>query len=812
LSCFAACVLLLAFAVFLHGTVVDRSGGAVPGAVVRAAGSVTQAGIDGAFRIPAARPGHYNVEVEHPQFKTSRVRMRTGVPATVTLELADLQQQVTVDAEAAPPLEENRDTIRLDREILDALPTLDNDPILAAERFLDGASMGAGGASLVVDGMETDTLGVSPSAIQEIRINRNPYSAEYSRPGRGRIEVITRQDAPEFHGALNFRIRDHRLDARNAFADTRPPQQRRGFEGHLTGPLTRKTGFLLSFERDEDDQFSVVYARTPEGLVSETVANPQRETEFSARISRQWSDAHSSSLRFELERESEAASGAGGFTLPEAAADETGSERGVYLSHQSVLSPAWLLQARGRLEFGRSRLQSRRPGVPQVVVLDSFTAGGAQVDVREEETGAEWSAVASATVGRHIFKFGTAARGAGRNHYANRSNREGTLFYSSIGDYLADRPFSLVRQTGDGSVSFSNPYAAVFAQADLRVRPSVSLGLGLREEVSFRPADRNNLAPRLSMAFAPGRDRRTVIRAGTGFFYDRMWTGQVRDALLLDGLRLREFVCPGAVCQGAQQPSTIARFARDLELPRLIHYSIGVERQIARRTTVTITYSGIRGRNLFRARDLNAPVGGIRPDPSAGFIRQIESSAGMNAHSLELSVRGQLSRYFQGGARYVLGRAYNDTGGADTLPANSLDLSGEWSRADFDRRHRFDWYGTARLGNWFRLGVSLELESGRPYNVTTGRDDNGDGVARDRPAGVRRNSRNGPGQATLDLRWSRDFALGAEREITFAADAFNIFNQVNYTGYIGNLSSPFFGLPVSAGSARRIQLSARFRF
>jgi hypothetical protein len=804
-------MLLLAMAVLLRGTVVDSSGAAVPGAAVRAGDLQTRTEIDGGFRIRAQHAGAIQIEVSHPQFKTARVKARTDVPVVVTLEVAELQQQITVDAEAAP-LAENLNTVELNREVLDALPTLDNDPILAAERFLDGASVAASGTSLVVDGMETDTVGVSPSAIQEIRINRNPYSAEYARPGRGRIEVVTKQAAPAFHGALNFRIRDHRLDARNAFAGARPPQQRRGFEGHLTGPLGAKTGFLLSFERDEDDQFPVIYARTPDGVIRETISNPRREAEVSARLFHRWSETQSSSVRFELERESELASGAGGFTLPEAAADESGAERGIYLSHQGVFSETWLLQAQARIEFEDARVLSRQPGVPQVVVLDAFTGGGAQADAREEEAGAEWNVVASATVGRHIFKFGTAALGVGSRRYADRSNRQGTLFYSSIEDYLANRPFSLVRQEGYGAVAYSNPFAAAFVQADLRLHSALSMGFGVREELSFHPADRINLAPRLSLAFAPGRDRRTVIRAGGGLFYDRTDSSAVRDVLLLDGSRLREFVCPEAVCRGTHEPSTMVRFAQELELPRLVHYSVGVERQIARRTILTLTYSGIRGRNLFRARDLNAPVSGVRPDPLAGFIRQIESSGGMNAHALELSLRGNLTRHFQGGARYVFGRAYNDTGGPGVLPANSLDLSGEWSRADFDRRHRLDWFGTASVRDWFRVGMSLELESGRPYTITTGRDDNVDGIARDRPPGVLRNSKNGPGQAILDIRWSRDFPLGGEREFTIAADTFNVFNRVNYSGYVGNLSSPFFSRPVSARSARRMQISARFQF
>lgn len=70
--------------------------------------------------------------------------------------------------------------------------------------FLDPASMGAGGTQLIVNGMEVNNVGVTPSAIQEVRINQNPYSAEFARPGRGRLEIITRATASEYHGTFNF--------------------------------------------------------------------------------------------------------------------------------------------------------------------------------------------------------------------------------------------------------------------------------------------------------------------------------------------------------------------------------------------------------------------------------------------------------------------------------------------------------------------------------------------------------------------------------------------------------------------------------
>src|SRR6266702_6659894 len=120
-------------------------------------------------------------------------------------------------------------------------------------------------------------------------------------------------------------------------------------------------------------------------------------------------------------------------------------------------------------------------------------------------------------------------------------------------------------------------------------------------------------------------------------------------------------------------------------------------------------------------------------------------------------------------------------------------------------------------GRLFNLGVALQAESGRPYSLTTGRDDNHDGLAIDRPDGVRRNSLESPGYLGLDLRWSKDFVLDAAKKekspkITAAIDAFNVTNRVNYSGYIGNLTSPFFGRAIASRPARRLQLSMRFVF
>jgi hypothetical protein len=115
-----------------------------------------------------------------------------------------------------------------------------------------------------------------------------------------------------------------------------------------------------------------------------------------------------------------------------------------------------------------------------------------------------------------------------------------------------------------------------------------------------------------------------------------------------------------------------------------------------------------------------------------------------------------------------------------------------------------------------QAGFVFSAGTGGPYNLITGRDENRDGIANDRPEGAPRNSLHGPGWARLDLRLAKEFPLSGRNgdgpRIAATVDAFNVLNRVNYAGYVGNLSSPFFGTPVSAQPARRVQLGLRFSF
>ena len=826
----------------ISGTVQDPSGARVAGVKVTLRplpGGEARAGETdetGRFRFAAIAAGLYELRAEAQGFKASLVKVSVGtkppVPVRIVLSLADLKEQVTVNSGAAQlsiEADENMDTVRLDRKALDGLPILGNDIIGAASELLDSSALGAGGVTLVVDGMETSEKGVTASAIQEVRINQNPYSAEYARPGKGRIEVITKPGTREFHGNLNFLFRDSVFDARNAFAASRPNEQRRIFEGNITGPVGKsgKTSFVISANREEENLQSLVYALTPSGQVRSNFPQPQRQNEWNGKLTRQIGKRHTIAVRYEFQDRSIQGENAGGFNLPETAADYSDRQHHLYFNYRGVLTSRLVNEFSLRGGRHDAHTVSRLQGTPSVVVMDAFTSGGAQADQRSTENHVQFTDTTLYTRGKHLLKFGISVPDLSRRGISDHSNADGTFYFSSLADYSRGTPFSYTVQRGNGYLSLWQKELGLFVQDDFKLRPNLSLGFGLRYDRQNHLADRNNLAPRLSFAWAPAHDRKTVIRGGAGVFYDRTGSRAIADTLRFDGFHLLRMILenpgyPNPLSPGASlaaQPASIVRFAGDLRSPYDAQYGAGIERQLDKSLTLTATYTGIIGVKMFRSRDVNAPAPPLyegRPDPAIGVLQQIESAGRLASQSLEFGLRGSITRHFKGIVQYTTGSAWNNTGGISSLPANSQDLSGEWSHAPFDIRHRFNVMGVVRPEKFFNLGVHLGLNTGAPYSLTTGRDDNHDGFAIDRPAGSPRNSLRGPGAASLDLRWALKFPLARGGKDSPSAglvvDAFNVMNHVNYSSVVGNMSSPFFGKPVAARPARTLQLGLDLKF
>ncbi len=786
---------------------------------------------DGSFAFEHVRSGSYDVVVERDGFKpvTTHVVAGSRSPRAmrIKLEIANLKQEITVDADdlqVSADAGNNRDTTSLDSNALQDLPVFDNNYIGTISRFLDPSASGTGGTTLIIDGVQVSSVPLPASAIQEVRINQNPYSPEYLRPGRARIEIVLKPGASAYHGSVNSIFRDNRFNAREPFAAVKPQEQRRIVETSLAGPLGsgKTSSFLVTGSYQSESAEAIVFAVGPNGTIRDNVPNPQRTAVASARLAHQFGSRNTVSLRFESQDQYVRNQGVGGTTLRESARNFRHREDAFFYSHTTAFTPR-LVNEFGIL-FGKEYEPWRSVLVaPRIVVQDAFTAGGSQSDRLITEYHTAFHDAVSWTHRKHSLRMGVDSPDISRRGLVDQSNLLGTYTYSNIADLLQNRPISFVQQQGEGKVIFWEKVLSGFFLDDVRLRPNLTLSLAMRYDWQNYFHDRNNFSPRLAFAYSPAGHSKLVIRGGAGVFYDRTGANPIYDLLRYDGHHLQQFVVTygagGTAVASPVRPSVV-RLAPDVRIPYLIQFGTGVERQLSKKTTMTFTYTGNESIGNFRSRDLNAPLPpdyAVRSDSSYSVIRQIESSGRAQSHSLDVALRGNVTRFFNGLMQYTISRAYNDTNGINAFPANNYDLTGEWSRADTDQRHRFNLLGTLKAGRIINFGAGIQMNSGRPYTQTTGRDDFHSGNPIARPAGVTRNSLQGPGYAALDIRWSHDFRLAkpvheVAPTLTIAFDAFNVTNRVNYSGYIGNLASPLYGQPISAQPPRRLQLTSRFVF
>ncbi|HKW76194.1 MAG TPA: hypothetical protein VJN64_11770, partial [Terriglobales bacterium] len=427
--------------------------------------------------------------------------------------------------------------------------------------------------------------------------------------------------------------------------------------------------------------------------------------------------------------------------------------------------------------------------------------------------------------GANTWRFGGAFRPR-HFDFNDASNFGGTFTFSSLGSFSAGSPelFEIIQ--GNPKLSFSQNEAYGFLEDDVQIGSHTNLMAGLRYDWQQRIDDHNNFAPRLALGFSPGTGK-TVFRVGGGMFYDHMSDSVTERTLLLNGVNASEFILqnpafPTLSLVGVT-PS-IWSAAPQMQTPYLIQGSTSVEHGFGA-MKASVEYQFLRGIHLFRARDINTPLAGTgRPDPNLFLVRQAESTASSRSNSLSTSFQGRIAKPIKIKAQYTFSHSNDDTDGPLVLPADSRDLSGEWGRSLFDIRHRFTLAAVADLPKEFRVGTLFSAHSAPPFNITTGADSNGNGIVNDRPAGVTRNTGQGFGFTQLDLRLTKTlYILGQPKargdkstpdftRLELSLDAFNVFNQANFTDVIGVISSPRFGLPTAAFQPRTLQLSAKIIF
>jgi hypothetical protein len=745
----------------ISGTILDPSGAAIAGAEVILLSrdgkelSRTTTNKEGSFQFEKLPMGTYQLEAQASGFRDMKVELKLGAravsPLRVVLPIAAQNEVVNVTGRdvslvVTTEVSENQNANNLDRSALDRVPVFDQDYISMLSRFLDDSSIGTNGVSLIVNGIEANGPGVTPSAVQEVRINQNPYSARFARPGRARLEIITKGGTPTYHGSMNFLFRDAVFDARNTFAAGKPPEQRQFYEGSLTGPIgeSKKTSFLLSLEWDKDDSQAAVVATGANNVaINENVPQPMRHFFGSGRVFHDFNDKDHFWIGYSFEHQKNNNVGAGGNVLPEAATNTRFLEHEINVSYRHIFSPKWLNQLQFLVGHYDAPVFSLNEN-PQIVVSGFFTGGGAQADSRRTEYHFDGTEFLTYVNGKHQLLFGVDIPDISRRGMDDFTNMAGTYTFATLGDFQAGIPGTYLVQKGSGHVVFLERVVSGFIEDTIRLTPSFSVSVGARYYwQNYFHDDPNNVAPRFGFAWAPKKNGKTIFRGGAGEFYDRTGPRPIADLLHFNGVNLQRFILsnpqappflfsyPVTPAQLAGAPTGVVTLDPQLRIPYTIQYSVGIERQVTAKSTFSATYIGSRGIDLFQSRDVNAPPPpnyAARPNPNLGQERQIESEGYQKSNSMELTFRGKPSRFFAGQVQYTLAKTYNNTSGITYFPANSYFPSADWARSDNDRRHKFDLLGSAEIAKHFSIGAALSLYSGKPVNVTTGADDNHDGI------------------------------------------------------------------------------------
>ena len=850
----------------LRVTVVDPSNAVVIGASVAVTGvepstsSVTiepaRTGEGGIATIANLPPGRYTVLAEFPGFETRTlpdVRIRPGENKQVAvLQISKLEQSVTVGQSkqeiAADPRMSFGTT--LTREQIEALS---DDPQTLQRQLQE---MAGPGAVIRVDGFEGSPL-PAKAQIRSIRISRDQFAAEFHTAGGVSIEIITQPGLGPIRYNMNTRMRGGGLSARSPFVPVKGPEGNVGYGFGLGGGLIKnKSSFNINvFGQDAYDTPNVNVALPGGGIQSEALNLRKPSENVFVNGQMDYALTVDQTLRFgyNLTRFYSENLGVGGYDQRERAFTNENMQHNVRVQHYGPI---------GRRMFSRSRLQvfvadienQSVSDAPTIRVNDAFTSGGAQVTGGDHARRVNLGSDLDYVRGRNSWRTGIALDAAWNRSDA-QSNYFGTYTFDNLAAFNAGLPSNYTRRIGDPQLSYRMFQAALYLQDDFRPVKNLTLSAGVRYELQTHVKDKHNLGPRAGFTWAPFKSGRTTLRGSAGIFYDWLPNGIYEQALRIDGLRQQElnilnptFPDPGNV--GLIPPINRYLFGDEYSMPRTTRFSGGLDQQI-KTARVSGTYSYQRGARLARGLNLNTPVNGVRPDPSFRNIVEVVSDASSWQHQLQVDGSlnpGALLPAFKGPrisfkrttvfVNYTLAKMENNSDGPFAIPATG-SLALERGPGGNDIRQRLNLAFNNQIIRNFLMGVNLNAASADPYSLLTGRDDNGDGVFNDRPAGVSRNSLRARGQVTMNMFIGYQFAFGrtaalppgvgvfgggnaaqvrtfdvgqARYRLGIFMNAFNVLNRANYVGYSGTLTSPFFGRATTVRDMRKIDFGLNLQF
>ena len=622
-------------------------------------------------------------------------------------------------------------------------------------------------------------------SIREIRINQNPFSPEYDKLGFGRIEIFTKPGSDKFRGSFGYNFANDFWNSRNPYSAQKAPFHLNEISGTVSGPINKRASFNLNMVREMNDNGNVINGVTldPQALIptpfSGSFLANLRRTMVTPRIDYQLSPNQTLIVRYSFNRDDVQNAGVGGFNLVSRGYHNDARNQTLQVTETAVLGASIVNETRFQYFRPTTTSQANTPGYA-IQVLGSFNGGGNPIGHSiDTQDNFEFQNYTSVLRGVHAWRFGVRVRET-LETLASPQNFNGTFTFSgglapqldagnqpvldsagqpvlvdisSIESYRrtllfqqSGIPAAQIRQLGGGATQFSvnagNPVVSgsqfdlgVFVGDDWKVRPNLSLSLGLRYETQNNIHDWRDFAPRIGVAWAPGTASgktrpKSVIRAGFGMFYDRFSLGNVLTAERYNGTLQQQFFIANpdtfpavpslSTLAGAASSSTIDRLSSTLRAPYLMQSALSFERQIPFNTTIAVTYANSHGLHLLRSQDLNAPLpgtyvpsvpgSGVFPLGRPGLVVLMESAGLYNQNQLILNVNTKVNRNISLTGSYMYNRALSNTDGLGTFAANPYSLQGEYGAAATDIHHRAALSGTITTKWGIRLNPLADRE------------------------------------------------------------------------------------------------------
>jgi Carboxypeptidase regulatory-like domain len=773
----------------LSGEVKDQSGLPIPAVTVSVTGPggaalVAQTNEEGKYVFRNLPAGTYSVRIELKGFSTfekTGIVIAPGKPQVVDaqMEVTMEKQKVNVQSEAqqlSVSAENNASALVIKGEALKSLSE-DPDELQQELQELAGPAAGPNGGQIYIDGFTGGQL-PPKEAILEVRVNQNPFTAQYERLGYGRIDIITKPGYQKFHGGVFGFGNNSAFNARNPFVTQEPNYHSEFLNANIGGPLGKKVSFYFNVFRRKGIGNSIVSAEVLDpnfnaAPLSEAVRNQRTFTHYNPRFDFQLASKNVLTFRGEFSTNNSSNNGIGQFNLPSLANNSNGDGNEIHISDTQIVSDRTVMQTLFGYEHDHSTNLPFSVD-PAIRVIGAFNGGGSSGGPSVDTTN-HWEIrnTTSTAFNKHSLTYGGELR-----RYWESVNAlggfNGSFTFPSLTAYqITEQGIALgqtaaeIRAAGGGASQFvitaGNPVASanvtdlsLYAEDSWRVRPNISLSYGVRFETQNRISDHADFMPRLGFAWGLGHGAKplTVVRAGFGIFYDRFGQSQILRAEQLNGINEQQYVVNQPdFFPNIPPTSTLVNFATfptmyqidpHLHAPYTMEGAASIERQIGNKMTAAVTYINSHGVHQLLTNNINAPLpgtynpadptSGVRPFGNVGNIYQFESVGIFNENQVIANFSVRATSNLNLSANYTLSYANSDTGGVGSFPMNPYDIRADYGPAAFAIRNRVFVGGSMGLPFGLQFSPFLVVESGRPYNITLGQDLLGTSIFNFRPA------------------------------------------------------------------------------